>query len=287
MSHLIQTPLDARTASLARQWCVSVTESQETPTGRVAFGRRGSVPVVLRTVRRPGDEWNAGAIIQAFHGRGMVRLLEAVPGAVLLERLCPGTPAASLSLAGADDEAIRVLANVLSRFAPARAPEGSPTVQDWGNGFTTYLASGDAKIPPGLVERAEGWYRALIRTQRRVRLLHGDFHHYNVLSDQHRGWLAIDPKGVIGEVEYELGAVLRNPIERLASFSSTRAVEHRLSLLGSHLRLNLDRVLAWAFAQAVLSAIWTVEDRHPPLPDDPILILILARRLEPMLPAPP
>jgi streptomycin 6-kinase len=215
----------------------------------------------------------------------MVRALEAVPGAVLLERLCPGTPAASLSLTGADDEAMRILTDVLTRFSPARAPDGTPTVHDWGKGFTTYLVSGDATLPRALVERAQTWYQHLERTQRHVRLLHGDFHHYNVLSDQRRGWLAIDPKGVTGELEYELGAAFRNPIERLGSFSSPRAVERRLNLCAAHARLNLDRVLAWAFAQAVLSSIWAIEDGQAPEPDDPTLVL--ARRLEAMLPAMP
>ena len=42
-------------------------------------------------------------------------------------------------------------------------------------------------------------------------LLHGDLQHYNVLLDKDRGWVAIDPKGVVGELEYEVGALLRNP----------------------------------------------------------------------------
>jgi streptomycin 6-kinase len=262
-----------------------VTECQETATSSVAFGRRGSVSVVLKVLRRPGDEWGAGGIIQAFDGRGMVRLLESVPGAVLLERLCPGTSVAALSLAGDDDEATRVLADVLSRFAPARSPAGCPTVQDWGKGFATYLASGDGQIPRGLVERAHNWYRQLAGSQRRVRLLHGDFHHYNVLSDQTRGWVAIDPKGVTGELEYELGAALRNPVERLAEFSAPRAVERRLSQFGAHLHVNLDRALAWAHAQAVLAVIWLIEDGSSVHPGDPTIAL--ARRLESMLPSPP
>lgn len=53
----------------------------------------------------------------------------------------------------------------------------------------------------------------LAASQDETTLLHGDLHHYNVLSDVRRGWLAIDPKGVIGEVEYEAGAIFRNPNE--------------------------------------------------------------------------
>lgn len=51
-----------------------------------------------------------------------------------------------------------------------------------------------------------------------------DLQHYNVLFDDARGWLAIDPKGVVGEVEYEIGAILRNPIERPDLFAAPEIV---------------------------------------------------------------
>ena len=54
-------------------------------------------------------------------------------------------------------------------------------------------------------------FAELCASQRGVRLLHGDLQHYNVLFDRRRGWVSIDPKGVLGEPEYEIGAALRNP----------------------------------------------------------------------------
>ena len=42
-------------------------------------------------------------------------------------------------------------------------------------------------------------------------VLHGDFHHYNVLSAQRANWLAIDPKGMLGDPGYEVGPFLCNP----------------------------------------------------------------------------
>jgi streptomycin 6-kinase len=114
-----------------------------------------------------------------------------------------------------------------------------------------------------------------------VRLLHGDLQHYNVLSDGARGWIAIDPKGVAGELEYELGAALRNPHERPELYSNTSAVERRIACFAQHLPVDAGRVLAWAYAQAVLSAIWTVEDDGVVRPDDPALMLAAA--IGPML----
>jgi len=134
------------------------------------------------------------------------------------------------------------------------------SAQDWGNGFRRYLESGDRQIPARLVAHARQLYFDLCASQRSVRLLHGDLQHYNVLFDSDRGWLAIDPKGVIGEVEYEIGASLRNPYEKPELFASPETVERRIRCFEAKLKLNYDRALAWGFAQAVLSAIWSVED---------------------------
>jgi streptomycin 6-kinase len=93
-------------------------------------------------------------------------------------------------------------------------------------------------------------------------LLHGDLHHYNVLSDRARGWCAIDPKGVVGELEFELGAALRNPIDRPDLFAKLDVVERRLDQFGLALGIDVSRARGWCFSQAVLSAIWSLEGGH-------------------------
>ncbi len=102
------------------------------------------------------------------------------------------------------------------------------------------------------------------------------------LFDSTRGWLAIDPKGVVGEVEFEIGATLRNPFERPDLFVSAAIVERRLARLARRLNINLARALEWGFAQAVLSAIWSLEDGFTVEADAPVLRLATAIR--PMLP---
>jgi streptomycin 6-kinase len=92
-------------------------------------------------------------------------------------------------------------------------------------------------------------------------VLHGDLHHDNILSAE-ADWLAIDPKGVIGEPAYEVGALLRNPgdlpLEQPIAFTL-----RRVDQLAERLSLNRDRLLAWADAQLVLSCVWLVEDHGP------------------------
>ena len=94
------------------------------------------------------------------------------------------------------------------------------------------MASGDERVPLALVEPAHRIYEDLCATQRNPALLHGDLHDYNVLSDRARGWCAIHPKGVVGELEYQLGASLRNPIDRPDLFAKLDIVERRLDQFG-------------------------------------------------------
>jgi streptomycin 6-kinase len=92
-------------------------------------------------------------------------------------------------------------------------------------------------------------------------LLHGDLHHENVLRSRREPWLAIDPKGVAGEPAYEAGALLRNPYPRLLEEPEPgRLASRRLDRLAGELKLDRSRLRDWAFAQAVLSAIWHLED---------------------------
>jgi streptomycin 6-kinase len=167
-----------------------------------------------------------------------------------------------LSRSGHDDAATNVIADVIAAMAPNAAPPCCPTVSEWGRGFARYAERGDAQIPTALVDRASDLYAELCETQGPTRLLHGDLHHYNVLRDHERGWLAIDPKGVVGEIEYEVGAWLRNPGELPDILTSPVIIQRRIGTLSSRLGLDASRVLRWAFAQAVLSAIWLVEDGY-------------------------
>ena len=148
-------------------------------------------------------------------------------------------------------------------------------------GYARYRATPDTQVPRPLVERAEQIYLDLCASQRSPRLLHGDLHHYNVLLDRARGWTAIDPKGVVGEIEYEIGAAMRNPVELPDLVTDRRTIERRLTRFCSALDLDAWRVMRWCYSQAVLSAIWGVEDGDAVGPDN--LALRLATVLEPML----
>ena len=203
-------------------------------------------------------------MLEAFAGRGMVRVLARTRDGILLERLEPGTPLSTLVANGEDDEATVILSRTIQQMHADTVPPGMPTAADWGASFDRYLKSGDNQLRGTLVRAALREYDDLCRSQTAARLLHGDLHHDNVLFDARRGWVAIDPKGVIAELEYEVTVALRNPVGRPAVFADPSVFERRVEGLARELNVNADRVRRWTFATTVLAAIWTIEDDDDP-----------------------
>jgi streptomycin 6-kinase len=257
----------------ALEWKVTLQEVRETPTSLIGFGMRNDVRVVLKLTKRVGDESHSGEVLKAYAGEGAVRVYESEIGAVLLQRLEPGEQLVNVVKRGDDEEATRILAEVIAKLANHAPPSGCPAVADWGRGFDRYLQSGNEQIPRALVQEAREMFHELVSSQRGVMLLHGDFQHYNVLFDKDAGWVAIDPKGVVGELEYELGALLRNPVELPEVFASPVVIDRRLKALTTSLSLDYGRALRWSYAQSILSAIWDIEDGHRVTRNNPSLLL--------------
>jgi streptomycin 6-kinase len=265
----------------ADQWNVTIDRIGESPTSVIGFGVRDGLRVVLKISKHHGDESHSGEVLRAFAGAGTVRVYESDTGVVLLEELTPGEQLVNLVRRGADEDATKILGEIIAKLSHHAAPQECPTVADWGRGFDRYLNSGDQQIPESLVHEARELYQDLVTSQRVTMLLHGDLHHYNVLFDTKRGWVAIDPKGVIGELEYEVGALVRNPVELPDLFTSAITIECRLRSLASSLQLDYRRALCWSFAQSVLSAIWDFEDSYSI--ENNNTALLLAEALKPML----
>lgn len=202
--------------------------------------------------------------LRLYQGRGSVRLVDADRklGALLLERLQPGDMLTSVE----DDEKATVVAARLMQQLRRPLPEGHsfPTAAHWARGLQRLRArfdGGTGPFPRPLVEMAEGLFHDLLASSAGPVLLHGDLHHYNILSAQRRPWLAIDPKGLAGEPAYEAGAFLRNPMPQIVTRADLgRLLGRRLDILARVLGHDRQRIRGWGLAQAVLAAWWAYED---------------------------
>jgi streptomycin 6-kinase len=201
--------------------------------------------------------------LRVFQGRGSVELIDADPekGALLLERLVPGENLISLDDEKATSIAVRVMRKL---WKEVPADHSFPTIEKWGEGFKRLrreFDGGCGPFPGRLVERAEATFTELLASPHKPVLLHGDLHHGNILSAEREAWLALDPKGVVGEAAYEVGAFLRNPMPQLLDVPHLdRLLARRIDQLAEELGFDRERLLQWAIAQAVLSAWWSYED---------------------------
>jgi streptomycin 6-kinase len=208
----------------------------------------------------PGFEHEPLALAH-FAGQGCARLIDHAPelGAFVIERLTPGVMLRTLP----DDAERTLIAARIMRLLWRPVPDDHPfaSVAAWGKAFTRYRARDIQPLPADLVDEAEPAYAQLVATSPVQMLLHGDLHHDNILSAARAPWLAIDPKGVAGDPAYEPASFLFNPDPWLSQQPDMRAVlDARIAIFASELGLDAQRIRAWAFAQAVVSAIWTVED---------------------------
>jgi streptomycin 6-kinase len=233
--------------------------------GEVAFVRRGELALVLKLLPAGSDEFRSGEVLTHWDGRGAVRLIEQAPGAVLIERAVPGDDLTPLVAAGRDDEATTILCEVMAQLdRPAPADATFRAVADWGRGFERNRAAALAVgIDGGLLHRAETLFHHLCATQGPAIVLHGDLQHFNVVRDAQRGWLTIDPKGILGEAAYETGAMLRNPVTHPAFCANPKIIARRAKIIGDRLGHPNERIIGWCFSQWVLAVLWAIEDRLP------------------------
>ena len=77
-------------------------------------------------------------------------------------------------------------------------------------------------------------------------LVHGDFHHHNIPRSA-RGPLAIDPKPMLGEPEYDVPSYLWNPL----SYRMRRDVTERRLAAFAAAGLDEERMRKWTVIRGV------------------------------------
>lgn len=226
----------------------------------VARVRRGDEPLALKLGVPCAELTREMDALVAFAGRGVVRLLDADParGALLLERVEPGTP---LSSEPDDDRAMGIAAELmLSLWREPPPGHDFWSVARWGRAVRELLGSGQ----PSLLtpEELEVAHRTLQQPceEGARRLLHADFHQLNVLQRADGSWVAIDAKGAVGDPCFEMWPLMTNCLD--CDDPGVR-MARRARRLARETGLDAGRILEWTVAGATLSLAWTLEDRSP------------------------
>lgn len=257
-------------ADLAARWGLTMGEPFALSYNYVtrAVRNRDGLPVVLK-MGVPTEEFQSEvAALEYYGGRGCVQPLQTdyQRGAVLLPYIFPGETLKSLTLHN-DDQATQIVAHIMRQLHTAPAPNAShltpdaslwPTAERWGRALTEPNVP-TPQIAPALRDRAAKLYEELCASSGAAVLLHADLHHENILRGPN-GYVAIDAKGVWGEPEYEVGTLMYNPAPGTVGVADLKVhLGRRLDILAGETGYDRARMKDWAFAQAILSAVWDFE----------------------------
>jgi streptomycin 6-kinase len=244
----------------------------------VLSGLQGDNPIILKLGLDSESLKREAFALKCFADCGVVKVLAEDDCMLLLERVVPGI-SLQRYFPNQEQESIEIACGVMKKLHQANIPKNHnfPHIKDW-----LMVLDKDWSIPDANLQKARKIRDQLLKTASANVLLHGDLHHDNILQSGddeaglslgEGGWMVIDPKGVIGELAYEVAAFIRNPPSLLRSYgvlspmpellSADNAVEmiqNRIAMFANLLELTPERILDWCFVGSVLSWSWNIQD---------------------------
>lgn len=213
----------------------------------LACTRADGSPAVLKLPFVDQENRAEAEALRLYDGDGAVRLLEHDPacGALLLERLVPGTPLLDLP---DRTQALDIACGLLRRLR--RLPpkvHHFPRLRD----LAAAWAADFSRVGQGPFVHAAARARELGAWDGEEVVVNRDAHLGNVLSAGREPWLLIDPKPVVGDPAFDgaflllrnLDAPTPDPIERIAR----------------GLAVDAGRLRGWALLRAVDNIRWATD----------------------------
>jgi streptomycin 6-kinase len=236
----------------AEEWSLAIEEPYEYANVSLALPAGDAVLKISFPHRESEHE---AAALEHWDGHGAVRLLayDTERNALLLERCVPGTSLLELPERDGYQRAAEVVRKLGERPAPPDHPftPMSETAARWARELPERYEVAGRPFERELLDAAVAALRELPPTQGELVVCHQDFHRGNALAAQREPWLAIDPKPVVAEREFDTAALLRDGAGDL---------RWRLDFLANELRLDRERMRSWAIAHTVA---WGFSEAEP------------------------
>lgn len=230
----------------------------------VAAALRGSGQKVVVKISPPYERveiFQEGRWLRERNGIGAINVLQEdrEAKALLLERAIPGEALFKRFEKNSSEcvlPAINVLQNIL-RPVPADLND----VEMLDNWFARFQRYKETDFPKDKCERATEMYERLSRQPERTFYLHGDFHPGNIVTSDREPFLAIDPKGIVGHIGYDIAVFLNNLLWWQRDKSNVEdLLEAAIAQFSKPFLIPEKELQEWAFAYAVIGDWWTFED---------------------------
>jgi len=196
-------------------------------------------------------------------GVGCVRLL-AQTGDMLLMEHAGKTTLRDHLISHGDEAATRIAAEVLREYhRPSDTPPPA-SLQPLERYFSSLFSKAERDRKAGIAgpyaEAAE-FAETLLADQHDIKPLHGDLHHENIVHGP-RGWLIIDPAGLIGDAALDVANMFSNPLDRFDLTRSEERIAAMADIFAETLGRDVRTILRYGFAYGCLSAAWHDEDNN-------------------------
>jgi streptomycin 6-kinase len=221
--------------------------------------RQEGMPAMLK-IATEAEERQGGESMIWWDGEGAARVLAHDADALLMERATGEGSLVEMVRNDRDDEATRIICAAASRLHAPRDRPRPPSLVPLTRWFAELEPA--AGRHGGVLEVAAATARELLDKPRDVVVLHGDIHHGNILDFGPRGWLAIDPKHLVGERTFDFVNILRNPDAQVAL--APGRFSRQSTVVAEAAGLDRPRLLQWTLAFAGLSAAWILGDGDQP-----------------------
>ncbi|MBX3710167.1 MAG: phosphotransferase [Gammaproteobacteria bacterium] len=212
-----------------------------------------------------------------FDGDGAIKLIDrhSECQAILLEQAIPGNTLKE-NYPAEIEKTITSYARVVKAIASRKSPNFTYVhMSTWCEAIDKIQ---DERISDHFVNKAKQLKSKLLDSVKHEYLCHGDLHLENIILNKNE-WLAIDPKGIIGEMAFEAAAFDLLDNDELKDLSTIESkIISRVNQLSIALGIDSSRLLSWVFLRIIISAQWFVEDKG-----DPSRMLKLAQYVYPLL----
>ncbi|MGH6866713.1 MAG: aminoglycoside phosphotransferase family protein [Methyloceanibacter sp.] len=215
-------------------------------------------PAMLKVPFEEEERWG-WLLMTWWNDDGAARVLARDGHVLLLERAMGSRSLAAMAESGRDNDASRIICQVAGRLhAPRGAlPNELIPLQEWFAALAPAVATHG-----GILRAAAKTARELLSSPENIVPLHADLHHGNVLDFGARGWLAIDPKRVIGERGFDFANIFCNP--DAAIVLKPGRLERQATVIAAAANLHRNRLLKWILTSSGLSAAWIMGDGDYP-----------------------
>ena len=179
--------------------------------------------------------------------------------ALLLERIVPGHNLYSLPRYS---QHISTAAGIITDLpVMVNRPADFPSYKDWlDKAFVR--ARKDPEIPKEILDyihMAGDYFADINNLPMPHMLLHGDFHHQNILQAGNNRWKVIDPKGVTGVLPLEAGRFIRNQLWVMDRKKHKSVLQQMVRAFAGAMDVEENIIIQCAFIDCILSNCWTLE----------------------------